>query len=114
MNRRRFIASHLALGLWALHARITRAASAPEIPLANNYRPEIDPAAYWVSEKLDGVRGLWDGKTLRFRSGNIISAPDWFLAALPPVPLDGELWLGRRSFERVSALLRKGDAADPA
>ncbi|GAB4057229.1 DNA ligase [Uliginosibacterium sediminicola] len=114
MNRRHFIASQLALGLWAMHARIARAASAPDIPLANNYRQEIDPAAYWVSEKLDGVRGLWDGKTLRFRSGNIVSAPDWFLAALPPLPLDGELWLGRRSFEQVSALLRKGDPADPA
>ena len=45
---------------------------------------DLDPAPYWVSEKLDGVRALWDGAQLRFRSGNPVPAPAWFIAGLPP------------------------------
>ena len=58
--------------------------------LALRHDPAIDPAGWWVSEKLDGVRASWDGKVLRFRSGRTLPAPAWFLAALPPVALDGE------------------------
>jgi len=79
----------------------------PPILLAEVYRAGIDPADYWISEKLDGVRGIWDGKTLRFRSGNTIHAPDWFIRGLPPTPLDGELWAGHGSFERLSGIVRK-------
>jgi DNA ligase-1 len=37
----------------------------------------------------------------------VIAAPAWFLAALPATPLDGELWMGRGQFDRVSAAVRK-------
>src|SRR5690606_15491119 len=57
--------------------------AAPAAMLALRYDASIDPAAYWVSEKLDGVRALWDGQRLRFRSGREIVAPAWFIAALP-------------------------------
>jgi len=60
-----------------------------------------------VSEKLDGVRAFWDGQVLRFRSGRPIAAPDWFIAALPAVALDGELWLGRGRFDEVSGIVRR-------
>lgn len=79
----------------------------PTILLANVYRDGIDVSQYLVSEKLDGVRAVWDGKTLRFRSGNEVHAPDWFLEGLPRQPLDGELWLGRGSFERLSGIVRR-------
>jgi len=72
----------------------------------------IDPKPYLVSEKLDGVRALWDGKTLRFRSGRTVSAPAWFLAALPTTPLDGELWMDRRSFDALSAAVRRTEPVD--
>jgi DNA ligase-1 len=85
---------------------------APPVLLARNYQPGINPARYLVSEKLDGVRALWDGKSLRFRSGKLIHAPDWFIAKLPAHALDGELWMGRRSFERVSAAVRRLQADD--
>lgn len=85
---------------------------APSPTLATVYRDEIDPANYWVSEKLDGVRALWDGEVLRFRSGRPISAPAWFVAALPPLPLDGELWIGRRGFERLVSIVRKLQPVD--
>ena len=56
---------------------------------------------------VDGVRALWDGASLRFRSGRPIAAPAWFLAGLPAVALDGELWLGRQRFETLSGSVRK-------
>lgn len=60
-----------------------------------------------MSEKLDGVRALWDGKQLRFRSGQLISAPEWFLASLPEFALDGELWTKRGEFEKIVSIVRR-------
>ncbi len=90
------------------------AACAGELPLllAERYQDNIDVRQYWVSEKLDGVRAHWDGKQLRFRSGNSVHAPDWFIAALPPQPLDGELWIGRGTFERLSGIVRRATPDD--
>ncbi len=82
-------------------------AEAPAILLAEVYRNQVDVSQYLVSEKLDGVRGIWDGQTLRFRSGKTISAPAWFLDGLPKRPLDGELWMGRGTFERLSGIVRR-------
>ena len=79
----------------------------PPLLLAERYSGGIDVSHYWVSEKLDGVRAVWDGKVLRFRSGNSVPAPQWFVAALPKQPLDGELWLGRGSFDQLLAIVRR-------
>jgi DNA ligase-1 len=79
----------------------------PAIPLAENYHPMINPANYLVSEKLDGVRAVWDGNRLRFRSGQVINAPSWFIEKLPAHALDGELWMGRGNFDRVSGATRR-------
>lgn len=87
-------------------------AAALEPLLARNAPPGIDPTPYLVSEKLDGVRALWDGTTLRFRSGRTVAAPAWFLAALPKTPLDGELWITRRSFDTASATVRRAEPLD--
>ncbi|QTQ33371.1 DNA ligase, OB-like domain-containing protein [Aromatoleum bremense] len=87
-------------------------ASGPAATLAMVYRDDVDPTAYWVSEKLDGVRALWDGRVLRFRSGQPIAAPQWFLDGLPRAALDGELWIGRRSFEQLSGIVRKQQPVD--
>jgi len=78
----------------------------PPIVLAREAVVDIDPAPYWVSEKLDGVRAIWDGRQLRFRSGRAVRAPRWFLAALPAQALDGELWLGRGRFAELSGIVR--------
>lgn len=77
------------------------------LPLAETFRPNADPSAYWISEKLDGVRAVWDGRELRFRSGRPVPAPAWFLAGLPDQSLDGELWLGRGRFDELSGIVRK-------
>lgn len=83
------------------------AASAPALMHARLWHEGDDPKAYWVSEKLDGVRAFWDGQTLRFRSGLVIAAPAWFTAALPKTALDGELWLGRGRFDELSGIVRR-------
>ena len=80
--------------------------------LATPWQSQLNPADYLVSEKLDGVRALWDGSTLRFRSGRPIAAPAWFLAGLPAAALDGELWGGRGSFESASGAARKVSPVD--
>lgn len=80
--------------------------------LAKNAPAGVDPVPYLVSEKLDGVRALWDGQALRFRSGRAVTAPGWFLAALPKTPLDGELWMGRRRFDELSGAVRRTEPVD--
>lgn len=82
-------------------------AAPPAILLAEVYRNQVDVTQYLVSEKLDGVRAIWDGQVLRFRSGKTIHAPGWFTDGLPGRPLDGELWMGRGSFERLSGIVRR-------
>jgi DNA ligase 1 len=85
---------------------------APPILLANVLGADVDVAQYLVSEKYDGVRAIWDGKTLRFRSGRDVAAPAWFIAALPPEALDGELWIARGRFDELSGIVRKIEPDD--
>ena len=97
----------LLLGLTLALAAIRVSAEVPAILLAEVYRNQVDVSKYLVSEKLDGVRAIWDGQTLRFRSGRPVNAPRWFVEGLPKCALDGELWLGRGSFERLSGIVRR-------
>jgi DNA ligase 1 len=98
--------------LLSLLAPLTSLAKESNALLAQDYKPGIDPSLYLVSEKLDGVRALWDGKSLKFRSGQTIAAPAWFIAKLPTTPLDGELWLARGKFDGLSGIVRKLQAVD--
>jgi DNA ligase-1 len=45
--------------------------------------------------------GLWS------RYGKIIYAPKGWLDKLPPIPLDGELWLGRGMFQQVVSIVKQ-------
>ncbi len=74
---------------------------------------EINIQAYFVSEKLDGIRGYWDGSTLYSRQGYAIVAPNWFTENLGEIPLDGEIWLGRETFQVLSGLIARNDINDP-
>jgi DNA ligase-1 len=65
-----------------------------------------------MSEKLDGVRAYRDGKQFLTRQGNLYVAPDWFVEGLPDVPLDGELWLDRKAFQRAVSIARRHDRSD--
>lgn len=79
----------------------------PKILLLKVYKPGQKIVGWLMSEKLDGVRGVWDGHVLRFRSGRLIHAPNWFLRQLPPFAIDGELWSKRNDFSNVSSIVRQ-------
>ena len=93
-----------ALSAWPGHAR---EAGPPALSLANVYHDDVDLADYWVSEKLDGVRAYWDGESLFSRGGNRFNPPPWFVEGFPALPLDGELWMGRGTFETLSGVVRR-------
>jgi len=105
-TRRSVIACLASLPAWA-HAKLP-------LLLAGKAPQGIDPRGWLVSEKYDGVRAVWDGRVLRFRSGTAIAAPPWFTGRLPAQPLDGELWLGRGRFEALSGIVRRQQPDDAA
>ena len=106
------------------------------VQLAHTFDPgkHLVAGAY-ASQKLDGERAIWDGGASRgfdaefvpyantikdarrkraqiatglwSRTGKIIFAPDWFLALLPPYPLDGELWAGVQNWQQLSSIVHK-------
>lgn len=108
--------------------------------LGHTYKPAKQGIAGWfVSEKLDGVRAFWDGGLSRglpasevpyantikdhrlitppiatglwSRTGKVIYAPNWWLDQLLPIPLDGELWLGRGGFQKLTSIVSEHTAS---
>ncbi len=112
LRRRSFSLQLLALGGLLGSASQTLAKTGVDLLLATNAPAKFNPADCLVSEKLDGVRAIWNGETLKFRSGRTVSAPAWFLAKLPKTPLDGELWLARGKFDVLSGMVRKNQPVD--
>src|SRR5512147_2347207 len=84
----------------------------PPLLLAHAWGGDIDPTGWWMSEKLDGVRAYWDGKQFLSRQGNVYHAPEWFVAGLPTFALDGELWVGRKQFQRTVSIARRQDRSN--
>ena len=95
------------------HTEVPASVHGP-VQLALTWPSARSPQGFLVSEKFDGVRALWDGQVLRFRSGRPISAPAWFVAALPAQVLDGELWMGRGLFDQLSGVVRQAVPDDKA
>jgi len=95
-------------------ARVPKAAegeetAGPPLLLAERWDNAEDLSGWWMSEKLDGVRAYWDGKQFLSRQGNLFLAPDWFIEHLPDTPLDGELWIDRKRFQRTVSIVRRQD-----
>ncbi|EER60704.1 ATP dependent DNA ligase [Acidovorax delafieldii 2AN] len=111
MHRRSCLA---LLAFAALSPAPALAADAPALLLAQVYRPGLPLGDYWVSEKYDGVRGFWDGRTLRTRGGERVAAPAWFTAGWPDMPMDGELWAGRGRFSHAQSTVRQQQHDDAA
>jgi len=66
-----------------------------------------NPTGWMMSEKLDGVRAIWDGETFKSRNAKVFQAPAWFTAELPRGEvLDGELWIGRGQFQQTVGEVR--------
>jgi DNA ligase-1 len=87
-------------------------AKAPPLLLAHRWENDSDLTGWWMSEKLDGVRAYWDGRRFVSRLGNEYFAPAWFTEGLPPITLDGELWGGRKKFQRTVSIARRQDQTD--
>ncbi len=68
---------------------------------------KIKPEGWLISEKLDGIRGVWDGEKMWSRQGKEIYTPEYFTENFPPFPLDGELWVGRGLFQQTMSVVRQ-------
>ena len=79
--------------------------TAASLMLAKEFHGQ-DVTGWAMSEKLDGVRGFWDGKHLVSRGGYYFDAPPGFTKNFPPFALDGELFGGRGTFEKTAAAVR--------
>ncbi len=112
---RRSLSLALILLLCAVSTALQAATpSPPALMLARDLgTTPIDVPAYFVSEKLDGVRARWDGRALWTRGGHRIAAPPGFVQGWPATPLDGELWIARNRFDVVSGIARS-TRPDPA
>ncbi len=84
----------------------------PDLFLLKSYKkhPNVTIKNWLMSEKLDGVRAYWDGHALYSRSGRKISAPQWFINALPDFELDGELWTKRGDFSHIVSIVNRQQA----
>jgi len=79
----------------------------PPIQLATSYILPAKIEQYWVSEKLDGMRGYWTGTRLLSRQGNKLNVPNWFTLNWPNIAMDGELWAGREEFQATISCIRR-------
>eukprot|EP00961_Rhodomonas_salina_P050999 684336-Rhodomonas_salina.1 len=79
------------------------------IALAKSWDGKQNPTGWLMSEKLDGMRALWDGQgDLWSRAGHKVIAPDWFKKDLPQgMVLDGELFMGRGAFQDLMRVCRR-------
>lgn len=81
--------------------------------LASKYDGTQDIKGWIMSEKLDGIRAVWDGECLRSRNGNMFYAPDFFIKDFPTdMVLDGELFLDRGEFQKTVSIVKKQDKSD--
>lgn len=77
---------------------------------------DLPPPIDWLaSEKLDGLRALWDSEKEKFisRNNNEYSCPSWYedgiAQCISGVNADGELWIGRdpKDFEAMGVARKK-------
>jgi len=77
--------------------------------LAKHY-DHTEPEGWWMSEKFDGVRAVWNGSEFVSRNGKLLKAPQHMIDQMPKgMILDGELWGGRGSFQTSVGKIRRGD-----
>lgn len=82
--------------------------SLPELALAKKWDENMNVKGYYMSEKLDGMRCLWDGTNLYSRNHNLIHAPGFFTTNLPKgIALDGELFVGRGEFQECMSIVKQ-------
>lgn len=82
---------------------LTRDKPTAQIPWAGLLDPKTGQMKTKIKPK---ATGLWS------RYGNPIQAPAWFLNSLPACPLDGELYAGRKQFQKTCSVVRKDKPDD--
>ena len=97
----------IVLLLLCLALLLTAPAYAGQPMLPEVYTEEVDVTGWLMSEKLDGVRGYWDGERLLSKNGNAFFPPKEFIKGLPPFPVEGEIWGGRGSFEQTVSIVKR-------
>jgi DNA ligase-1 len=112
--------------VWAWRSTTALISRMPQVMLAHKWDDNKDPAGFWMSEKLDGVRAWWNGSVFISRNGerrylhasachaliagNQFFAPPWFKSTLSPsLVLDGELFSGRGQFQNAVSIARTRD-----
>lgn len=93
------------LALFFMLFMIKVQATLPDFMLLENYKNQ-DVSGWVMSEKLDGIRGYWDGKQLFTRQNKVIQPPHYFIRDFPPFAIDGELFTERNQFEKISSIVR--------
>jgi DNA ligase-1 len=86
--------------------------NAAELMLPQVYTRQVDIRGWLMSEKLDGVRGYWDGKQMLSKNGNRFYPPAAFIRDLPPFPVEGEIWGGRDTFEQTVSIVKQQQPHD--
>ena len=78
---------------------------ATQLPLLQHAKTYQDQnvSGWLMSEKLDGIRGYWDGQAMYTKHGKKLFPPKVFIANFPPFALDGELWSHRQDFEQIQS-----------
>lgn len=68
-----------------------------------------DVQGWFMSEKFDGYRACYSYKDKQFysRQNKPFNAPKWFIEAMPPRLVDGELWIGRNMFQEMGVVRKK-------
>ncbi len=87
---------------FASYSAKTTWANERDLMLLGTYENQ-DVQGWVMSEKLDGVRGYWDGKTLFSRPSKACPCPllTYFTAQFPPFAIDGEIFSERNQFEEI-------------
>lgn len=97
----------LVCGMFQVSFCVSREMMLPEV-----YDENCEVTGWLMSEKLDGVRGYWDGDKMWSKNGKDLKPPDEFVRGLPGFPLEGELWGGHNAFEKTVSIVMKQKAHD--
>ena len=80
-------------------------AGEPDLQKPRIYSDGQDVTGWVMSEKLDGIRGYWDGSKIVTRKGRVLNPPPWFTKNFPPFELDGELYSKRDDFQFIQSVV---------
>jgi DNA ligase-1 len=69
-----------------------------------------DVCGWLASEKLDGIRCIFQSGKFLTRNGHALKAPAWFVKGMPDMRLDGELYMGRGTFDKLQSVLQRKDS----